>query len=99
MVAESYFWVDSGDDCQEFIETNCSVSVFVCILDDLINLSTGEVLSHTGSCLLEFLWSKLSSSFCVKSFKDRLKSCLTASISSESEDIQEGREVNIANVS
>ena len=69
----SNFGIDLGDDVDELVEADGSISVLVSEINDLVDLSTGEVLSDAGGSLFEVLSSECSGVGVVKGLEDGLE--------------------------
>ena len=96
---ESNFGVDLGDDVDEFLEANRSVSVLIGEIDHLINFSGREALSNAGGDSLEVLGNEGSTAWSIESLEDGLEGSLISWVLSETEDFEESCEVNISDVS
>ena len=94
----SYLWIFLGDNVDEFVVVNNSVSVLISIVDHLINFSNWEILSDWSSHLFEFFWTESTLVFDVEAFEELSKWCLAVSISAESEDFEEATEVHLFRV-
>jgi hypothetical protein len=93
--ARSDLWIFFGDDVNEFIIVDNSVSVFISIIDHLINFSNWEILSNAGSNLFKFFWTKSTLLFNIEIFKELSQWWFTVSLSTESEDFEESCEVHL----
>lgn len=90
----SDFWVFLIDDIDEFFVANDSVSVFISIINHLINFSSWKVLSNAGCDLFEFLWTESSLFVNIEGFEELSNWSFTVSISTESEDFKESSEIH-----
>ena len=93
---KSNFGVDLSDGCDELVKSNTSISISVSIFNNLIDLSSCEVLSDWSSDSLEIISIKHSFSSWVEDFIYRLKSCLWGGVFIKSKDVKEGSKINIS---
>ena len=82
------------DDVNEFFEANYSISVFISIINHLVNFSSWEVLSNTGCDLFEFFRTESSLFVDIEVFKELSNWSFAVSITAESEDFKEGAKVH-----
>ncbi len=98
LIQSSDFWVFLGDDVDEFVVVDDSVSVLVSIVDHLVDFSNWEVLSNALSDLLEFFWTESALLLDVEIFEELTQWGFAGSVSTESEDFEEGTEVHLFSV-
>ena len=94
----SNFGVDLGDDIDKLFIADDSISILISEVNDLVNFSTGEVLSHASSHLLELFRTERSLSAEIEGLEDSLNGGLTVRVTAESKDSEEGTEVDVANM-
>ena len=94
----SDFWVFLGEDVNEFVIVDDSISIFVSIVDHLINFSSWEVLSDALGDLLELFRAESSLLVDVEMLEELSEGRFTAWVSTESEDLEESTEVHIFSV-
>lgn len=90
----SDFWVLFVDDVEEFFKVNDSISVFISIVNHLINFNSWKVLSNAGCNLFKFLRTEGSLFIDIKVFEELSNRGFAISITAESEDFEEGAKVH-----
>ena len=91
----SHFRELSCHDWHKFFIVDESISVLVGVIDHLINFCGWERLSHTGCHSLEVLRAKGSGSIGIKDFEKLVQGGFWISVSTKSEDLEEGGEINL----
>ena len=99
MVCVSYFGEFSGHDRNEFFVVDSSITIFIGIVDHLINLSSWEGLANAWGDFLEVFWAEAAGSVGVKGFVEGLERGFGIAISTKSEDLKEEGEIDLLGTS
>ena len=82
------------DDVNELFKANDSISVFISIVNHLVNFSSWEVLSNAGCDLFEFFRTEGSLFVDIKVFEELSNWGFAVSITAESKDLKERAKVH-----
>lgn len=95
---QSDLWVFFGGNVDEFFVVDDSISVFISIVNHLIDFGSGEVLSNAGGDLFKLFRAESSLFIDIEVFEELSQWGFRGSVSTESEDVEEGTEVHIFSV-
>ncbi len=87
-----------GEDVKELFKVNYSISVFISIVNHLINFGNTEILSNTLSDFFKFFWTKGSVFIDIKEFKKLTEWGFTILFSTESKDFKETCEIHFFSI-
>ena len=94
-IIRSHFGELLSYNCNEFFITDSSISVFISIINHLINFCCWEIFTNTCCDSFKIFRSKGSSSIRIKYFVEWLEGWFRDSISRNSKDFKEESKVNL----